>query len=323
MISIRPKILSLAALALGLSTFPPCRAATTAVVTSAPVGLVTLEARGGAGIQSLAVPLESSPAYVGVVSGVLKRTLVVKGANWTVSGRTPSDTPGLNPLVVRMTSGRGDGRTFEIDSRGGNRLRLATSEDLTATISKGDRFEILPSDTLGSLFGTDGRGLTTDENPDHADNVSLLKDGKWETYYHNGHRWLRVGDASRVNRNATTIVPGEGFLFVRRTATPFALQVSGNVPEDAAFSAPPTVSLALVGNPFPTGRRLGAIADELDLERGRGWDSISVRTAGGWRSYFPRGQKWVAEDGSVSRRGPMVNAGAAVLVERGDPGTNP
>jgi len=316
MIPIRPKILPLAALALGLSTLPPCQAATTAVVTSAPVGLVTIEAKGGAGVQSLAVPLEPSPAYAGVISGVRKRTLIVKGANWSTSSRVPSDTPGLNPLVARMTSGRGDGRTFEIASREGDQLRLATNEDLTATISRGDRFEILPSDTLGSLFGTDGRGLTTNEDPDQADNVSLLKDGKWETYYHNGRRWLRVGDASRVNRNATPIVPGEGFLFVRRTAAPFALQVSGNVPEDPAFSAPPAVSLALVGNPFPTTRRLGAVADELDLERGRGWDSISVRTAEGWQRYFPKGRQWVSEGGSVSRRGPLVDAGTAVLVER-------
>jgi hypothetical protein len=314
--SLRSQILPLAALVLGLSPAVSSRAAT-AVVTTAPVGVVTIEAKGGAGIQSLAVPLESAPAYVGAVSRVRKRTLIVNGANWNASPRGTSDTLNLNPLVVRMTSGRAAGRTFTILSRGGNQMSLATNEDLTATISAGNRFEILPSDTLGSLFGTDGRGLTTNENPDLADNVRLLEDGQWETYFHNGRQWLRVGDASRRRRDTTKIVPGGGFLFVRRTAAPLGLLVTGNVPEDPIFSAPAAVSRALVGSPFPTNRRLGTIVDELDLKRGLGWDSIAVRTAGGWQRYFAHGRQWMSEGGKVSRLGPLVDAGAAILVERG------
>lgn len=319
MISIRSSILPLAVLLGGSLSSVATSLAAVATVSTAPVGVVTI--RAGGGTAALAVPLEPAPAYVGVVAGASKRSIVAKKADWKAAS---AGDLARKPLVVRMTSGRGDGRTFLVASIGKTKLGLATTEDLSTIISAGNRFEILPADTLASLFGADGSGLTTNANPDLADNVRLLEDGKWQTYFHDGRQWLQTGDAAQASRNFTPVAPGQGFVLVRRTTIPFALVVTGNVPDDdATFSAAAGVSRALVGSPFPTNRRLAAIVNALELERGRGWQTVSVRTAAGWNSYSLRGPKLTADNGQTSKTGPVVAAGSALLLERNTTAQNP
>lgn len=268
-----------------------------ATAVTQPVGVVTLDAPGGSS-SALSLPLEPSPAFVGEVATVRKRVITWEGEGW--SGRTRASYR-RNPWFVRMTDGRSAGQSFLILSGSSNRARLAAAEDLR--ISPGDHFEILPADTLATTFGAD---VLPGADPALADNVLLLEDGDWKTYFNDGAHWRLQGDARGLSRDATVIAPGQGFLLIRRSPGALSLRITGDVP-DGAVRPPHRATRALVGSPFPTSRPLGA----LGLQQS--WGSASLLEAGAWQRYFPRGKAWVDAKGRDSR--PQLGVGAAVLVE--------
>lgn len=278
----------------------------TSVVRTPPVGLLTVEASADS-TSALSLPLESSPLFVGEISGVGKRTLSWKGAPY----RARADYQ-QRPRFVRMTDGRSAGQSFRILSGRDHVLRVEVTGDLAERVDKGDHFEILDADTLASVFGADGRGLLTGGSAGESDNVRLLGRDGWRTYFHDGKKWRLAGDGSQASSNRVVIEPGQGFLVVRRSRSPLALQIVGDVPVNPVVTMPRGAAAALVGNPYPTSRRLSAVALGLRVD----WASISVQGSEGWREYSLRRGIWIDPRGRDSRQGPEVPAGSAVLVER-------
>lgn len=300
----KPPLLALALL-LSVSASPW---AGTVSVRTTPVGLMTLE-NEGRDTQALSLPLEATPVYVGVVSSVGKRIVSWEGGGWRERSARQYR---LNPFVLRFIDGGNAGRSFVIVSGGENLVRLQTTDDLTARVSGGDRFEILPADTLASIFGADGGGLLAGSDPEIVDNVRLLENGRWETYYHDGRAWRLKGDANLLSRNATPVLPGEGFLLVKRSPGKFDLLVTGDVPRETTALVPSGVARALVGVPFANPIRL----DDLGLTKRKGWQSVSVLGESGWRKFIFTKGSWVNERGARTQLGPRLVAGSAVLVER-------
>ena len=112
------------------------------------------------------------------------------------------------------------------------RLTLSTQGvDLTQMVNLGDTYEILPLETLGSLWGTTSVPFQTGASASTADNVELWNGSGWLTYYPNGTAWKQAG--SLVSQNNTLLASGAGWLTLRRGTTPITLYIVGRVPEVA------------------------------------------------------------------------------------------
>ncbi len=155
-----PKILcSIAALAFSLT-------ASHAVETD-PVGFVSVTVPANSDAV-LAVPLNRSSEFKGVISSIAGNVITVTGTpGWTANQFVQSLPGQIKTYAVQIASGVREGLTAKITANTTNTLtiQLPTGDNLTGVVSgaSGDQIDVLPYWTPASLFSTitDGTELYT------------------------------------------------------------------------------------------------------------------------------------------------------------------
>jgi hypothetical protein len=188
----------------------------------------------------------------------------------------------------------------------------------------GDKIEIVPANTLGSVFGTTSVPFQTGAGPATADNILLFNGTGWSVFYHNGTTWQSPGTAGD---QAGAVIPPDGaFFVVRRSTAPLSVYVAGTVPSTQEVLYFPVAASRFVGNRFPADTTLAGLGLHLNLNWRKGpsaaqADSLLVWTGATWQSFFHNGTQW-RRAGSFQNFDTLpVPAGSGVFVARKPGGT--
>jgi len=293
--------------------------------TTIPVGLVkiTIPAAPNANtLSSLAIsaPLYGNAVYQGAIVSIdSATTLTLSNANFTAGQYAAS------PYFARIMSGTSVGRFFLITTNSINQLTVDTAgADLTTLLSPGDIAQIVPANTLGSLFGATAPGFVTGISANTADNVFLWIGGTWEVYYNDGTHWHAAGSLN-PNLDATIIYPDEGvFISHRSTTSPLVLHLAGTVPSTPEQSDLPGAGSTLLPNRFPVDVQL----INIGLQNSPNWksgitasqaDNVYVWSTASetWNLFYYNGTHW-RESGSLipNLDATIIPAGTSVFVTR-------
>jgi uncharacterized protein (TIGR02597 family) len=265
----------------------------------------------------LSLPLNNFPAYSGIISAISGNTIQTSNANWSTSFG-PFES---NPHVVRFLSGANTGGQFRVTSNTQDTLTLsADGKEITALLSVGDRYNILPVATLESLFGSSAPRLVHNVDSNLADNVVLWDASGWLTYYNDGTQWLRRG-AGHISQNRVALLPESGFLLVRRGSAPLVFSLAGVVPVTNLRTPLPAGKVTALGNRFPMTLRLS----DLKLDQLPEWlannaagaaDTILVYEDSAWRTYYHNGVDWLSQLTGSAPQNPIIPVGTSILVVR-------
>lgn len=290
-------------------------------VTTVPVGFqsITIPAASGSTPSRtlIGISLQPTPVDTGLITSATNSTLTNSSANWTTNYAS-------SPYLVKVMTGAGVGRFFLITSNTTSQLTVATQGvDLGTVVSPGDRYQISPANTLGSLFGTTTVQFQTGDSASTADNVLIWNGTTFATYYNDTTGWQVGGSFS--SQNNTIIYPDEGFFVVHRNASPITVTFTGIIPSTAERTLIPGSGGDLVAQRFPTDTTLGS----LNLNSLTGWvssDSASTSdnvllwngTTSTWDTYYydNTGPNW-AKGGSFSAQdSTAIPAGSAFFIRR-------
>ena len=260
--------------------------------------------------------LDNTPEDRNPVQAVTPGTITVVNAGvWA--------TPAA-PYALRLLSGSGSGATFTITAQSGggpngNTLTLATNGiDLTQLVAAGDTYEILPLDTLGTLFGTTSVPFQTGTSASSSDNLEFWNGTGWLVYYSNGTNWKQAG--SLVSQNNTPLPPGGGWLTLRRGSASFVIYVIGRVPEVPlqqftpggvtflASSSPLGVTLASTG--------FASAAGWLEGSSSSGSDNLLLWNGTGWLTFYNNGNNWKEAGSLLNQNNYAIPAGMPLYVVR-------
>jgi uncharacterized protein (TIGR02597 family) len=237
----------------------------------------------------------------GTLSGVTTNTLSDQSAGWAAGALSQAAAP----YFVRMRSGAAEGTWWHILPSVPNTATTVTVghrgiNPLAAGVAAGDRYEIVPADTLHTFFAEvepsiGGATATT------ADIVRIHDGVIWRDYHFNTAQGQWREGTAPFNRNHTVLRPDAGVIFLRRAATDVAVLMVGNVstgPEKVTISATGTTA---VGNVFPVPQTLSGLAfnaapgllgysgDSAAADKIRVWDGVTWRvfvhatSMGQWR----------------------------------------
>ncbi|WP_438483186.1 hypothetical protein [Oleiharenicola lentus] len=260
-----------------------------------PIGSMTFTAPKGQ-TTSIALPLlnyvSGSGAIHGAVTAAGSNYIDVTGAGWTAGAFSNASSP----YYLRITSGTAAGRVMTVSTTPNTASRLFVNNDgidlsTGAGIVSGDTYELVPADTLSSLFGTT---LMGGADAATADNIQVWSGASWQPFYYNTtrNRWERSGTPS-LSANNVILRPDRGFFLARRSYdSDFILRVGGRVPQIAPryFHARMGVTFLSLG--VPVGQTLA----QLGLEtRAPGWvtgtsvpgaDYIQVWGGASWHTFY-------------------------------------
>ena len=299
-------------------------------VTTVPVGYLKIDITAGTVVApvstSFSIPLTGDPLNTGAVAGrltgVTASKLKVTGAGWTDGALAVK----AFPYAVRFTSGANAGLTLVITANTTAQVTVSSSVDLTTIGIKtgstsGDTVQIIPVDTLNSLFGADT--LIGADTPAAADKVYLGANDP-NAYYYNTtlSRWVRTTGAT-TDRGNVQILP-QAMLRVVRVGAATSLIFPGRVPETNFVNDIANSGTTYSSAGFPTDTTLGALALQTKIP---GWvsstmpataDTVSIRTATTLRTYFYNGTRWLRTTDSVTanRDGLVLPAGTPFYVTR-------
>jgi uncharacterized protein (TIGR02597 family) len=284
-------------------------------VVSSPVGFLKLTFPASAS-SSLSLPLQQNSAAVGPVSSVGAATLIDSKAHWT-SGQFSAAS---KPYFVKILTGTAAGRCYLVTANTGTQLTVDTrGASLTSMVAAGNRYQISPGYTLGSLFGTSSVPFLTNSDYALADNIRLLGAGGWEIYYHNGTSWMRKGKTGSYND--VVIYPDESMVVVRRATTPLTMAFAGEasiIPEQTELIGPESTAAA---NRYPvdvTLKSLGLLAlpNWISAVTASDADRVQIREGNNWITYWHTGTNWRRSGTTVSQDSAKIVAGAGYLVLR-------
>ena len=305
-------------------------------VTSVPVGVmrVVIAPAPVSGTKittfspSLRLPVSESfvGKYVGKVTSLTSTTLSDATAAWAVGALSQAATP----YYIKLTSGAAAGAMWQVSTTAANTassvtiLNLSGRDPLTAGALVGDAYEIIPADTLSTLFaGLESQigGL----NIDAADNVKLHDGASWRTFYYNssaGVQQWREGSSS-FNRNNIIVRPNSGVIYTRRGQTPIALTVMGLVVIGSEKFVVQSTGASFIGGVYPVDRQLvslnlqsmpGFVVNSGDLNAA---DKVKFYDGSSWRLLSYNGSQWREGASNFNRNTLLVPAGTPVIIERG------
>ena len=225
-----------------------------------------------------------------------------------------------SPYAIRLLSGKGSGITLPISAVNGNTLTLSTQgADLTTLVAAGDTYEILPEDTLATLFGTGGGPFQTGASATSADNLDLYAPTGVLTYFNNGVNWRQAG--TLTNQNNTLLSPGAGWIVVRRGTSALTFYLVGRVPEVSLQSFTAPGAYTLLGNPYPVSMSLGGtgFATASGWQAGAsasGADILELYLGNNWLTFFYNGSYWRQAGTLLNDNTYSIPAGQIIYVDR-------
>lgn len=197
---------------------------------------------GGTTTTYLAIPLDNPAVYSGSASAVTADTVTLSDAAFSAGELSVSGSP----YFLRIAGGAQAGRLLRVTANTADTVTLDTSDNSTKTtalttagfaLSPGDAVQLVPGDTLASLFGDASAGnpllFVGGTSAFSADTVSIYNktSGKFDTYFYSttsGCWRLSTVDASA---NDVVIYPEAAIGIARRGVRSAAtLAVVGEVP---------------------------------------------------------------------------------------------
>ena len=267
--------------------------------------------------QVLSVPFYNAAVYAAAVSTVDTSTQFSNSsATWTTNQFAQSGSP----YLVHFQSGNSVGRYFLIQSNTATQVTVYNrGYDLTSLIAAADTFEIVPANTLGSLFGTTSVPFQTGATADVADDIYLWNGSGFSVYYHNGTNWKLSGSLS--NQNPTIVYPDEGVFLVRRSTSALSLTFVGTVPSTTERSDVPGAGSTFVSNRFPTDTTLSAVGFQnlpnwLSGATANNADNVYIWNGTSWVVYYYNGTNWKASGILSTQDTKSIPTGSAVFVVR-------
>ena len=286
-----------------------------AITSTVPIGYFTLNIPAGYGNSSsvcvLSFPLQglatASGQMVGKVTSITANTITNSNAAWTAGQLSVPATP----YLLQITSGTAAGRTFLLSTSTANTATTVTLDpndtvqtDLTTLgiIAGTDTYQIIPADTILSLFGTPTSGIGIvggAGSSTNADIVTTFSGSGWIGYYYDttANHWLRVG-LPHIPGDNFVIRPDAGVFFNRFGTTPLTMTLSGQVPFVARQALVANNGVTLLSNSWPVAQTLGT----SHIQNLPGWisgpttsnpDTITLFSpVTGWRNYFYDGTNW-------------------------------
>ena len=315
---------------------PSASAQTTA--TTIPVGFITKTAPAAVDASTpsntpVSIPLYQTADFQSAVAS----TPAAGSHDITLTGAlfTPTTQFSVTPHLIRVKTGTLTGKFWLILSNSAN--GVSTKEpnggtlgvadgDLTGLVA-GDSCEILPANTLGTVFGSTtpiaGLGTGTTAGGALVDNI-LIWNGvtlTFDTYfYHSGNSRWQKGISNATN---TVLYPDDSVFIVRKGASPLPFTTMGTVPSTVERTELFGASSNFVSNRFPVDLTLGTSG----IENTPGWvknttagasDTVLLWNAvtGSWDTYFfhsgnNRWQKGISNSTNV-----QIGAAAGFFIVR-------
>ena len=292
---------------------------------------------------------------VGLVTGITSNTITNSGAGWTAGQLSVQATP----YLIEFTSGAAAGRTFLLSNtttspstaNTGTTVTLDPTFETTDLTTLGivpgtDTYQILPADTISSLFGTPSTtgiiGAQGAALANQADQVMVYSNGTWVSYYYNtttsgappvAAGWTKTGVFGGAGANVA-IKPDTGVIYTRRGAA-LSLMLMGQAPSIARQTAVSSTGITLLSNSWPVDIGLGNSATEVNgsgqtvtlqpsnFQKISGWvtgaqstaDNVLVYSSGTWLTYFYNGSN--PTNGSWVKTGVFGGNGEIVVIPAG------
>lgn len=321
----KPSRLGIQHLAVALLALSPLGSSLFAqtTATTTPVGFITVTVPAAANAttpssKAISIPLYNAAAFASAITSVdSSNSFTLTGANWTANQFTTT------PHFVRVKTGAQVGRFFLISSHTTNRLTVDThGENLTTLLSVNDSCEIIPANTLGSIFGTTTPIVQTGATADVADRVFLWNGADWDTFFHNGTEWKKT--TSPDNQNGVVIYPDEGLLVSRRAPTHLDLTLLGAVPTTTEKTELAGGTGTFAANRFPVDIQLS----NLGIHQTAGWksgatanvaDNVMIWNETRWEPYYYNGTNWKKAGNLKPQDTAVISAGTAIFVKRAEP----
>ena len=292
-------------------------------VRTVPLGLVNTTVPAGANL-AVSTPFHAAAEAAGVTGSVTgSNSLTVANANWTADQFTAT------PHLARITGGAGAGREFLIVSNTTSQLTLDTrgyvltgsapSQSAEIQVQANDALDIVPANTLGSLFGTGAVPFQTGADAGVADTVQLWNGSAWDVYFHDGASWKKSGAAG--DWNSAVILPGRGMFITRRANTPVDLTFLGTVLSNTGLNDVPGPGTTFPGSRFP----LTITLKTFGLHLLAGWqgnadpavaDGVLIWNGTTWSRFYHDGTNWHQSGVLGIMDGRAISPAVAVLVKR-------
>jgi len=306
------------------------------VAYTPPVGGMTVTIAGAAGGGSKVTTFTPSLRHAvsasftglarGLLTGVTSTTLSDSSAGWAPSMLSQAAAP----YFIHILSGTASGSWWQISTSTANTsttvsiLPRAGITAAAAGVAVGDKYEIIPADTLDILFSSIASSIGGSSSTT-ADTVQIHDGTSWKEYYYNTtfSQW-REGTSS-FNKNNVVIRPDSGIVFVRNQAANLSLALLGSVQSSADRVIVPNTGVAFAANNFPVARSLSAIAlqsmpgfvsnsgtlasaDKVNVFDGLSWRSFNFNAASG---------QWREGTSTFNKNSFLVPAGTPIVIERG------
>ena len=314
----------------------PSFAQTTATTT--PVGFITATVPaspdGGTtpGQLTLSIPLYQSADFAGSVASIDSATqFTLTGANFTFNVATDTH----NPRLARVMTGANVGMYLTVTANTATQLTVSTN--ITGLLSVGDTVQVLLANTIGKVFGSYAFGttpplLSTGATATTAgvDNIFILNNNIWGTYFNNGTNWKQSGKLSTFDD--FVINPDAGIFVMHYGAAPVSITLTGTIPsttEEINFIGN---GQTFIANRFPVDTTLnsllGGATGTASLllpgwvigTPGNGGDSVFAwnSTNKKWDTYYYDGTNWKKSGvlGTFGNTTGVIPPGTAVVVSR-------
>lgn len=321
------------------SLLAPAAFAQTATTT--PVGFITVTIPAAVDASTatnatVSIPLYNTADYVSTVASLDgANQFTMTGAAWTAGAYANVAAPRLVRIKTSTAVPANIGRAFLITANTTSQLtvNLPTGvANINTVLSVGDSCEVVPANTLGSVFGPTAPAFQAGASAGSADNVLLYNGTNWETFYNNGTNWKKAGNLT--NQNNTIIYPDEGLFITRIALTPLVLTFMGTVPSTAEQTNLLGAGSTFLGNRFPVDATLGS----LGLQNSTNWtsgasansaDNVFLWNGTNWVTYYYTGLlgspnniwKKAGTIGSTDFGITPVLTGTSVFVTRNDAGS--
>jgi hypothetical protein len=225
-------------------------------------------------------------------------------------------------------SGAGEGATLGVTANTADTLTVSGRDLVQLGVAVGDVFQLVPVDTLNSLFGSGTflGGATAD-----AADVITLSSSVQLSYYYNTtlNRWVRTTGPTTDRGNTT--IPLGSVVAVSRKSSAITFRILGDVPVTDLNILVANSGSTYTHTGFPTSATIGTLSIQSSIP---GWvsatvadnaDMLAVNSGGTWLNYFHNGTNWQRTTGPATNRDNIVvPAGTAIqLFKRGStPGTS-
>jgi uncharacterized protein (TIGR02597 family) len=313
-------------------------------VATTPVGVMTYTFPATSQITTnyISIPLYNPSIYSGAVSSLNATTINFTGTPFTAGSLAQVGSP----FFAKISSGSQAGRTCLIISNTVNSITLDTTDNSSQTtdlnlsgwsLAINDRIEIVPGDTLGSLFGInttqDPLLFTAGTSTLNSDLVAFYSKAQSRliSYFFSTAQGYWRTSQSTQNQNNLVIYPENAIVIVRRSGrAQTSLTITGVVPDVAPLTkVTGSVATVYVGSRVPVDTTLAALSltNWTKSNSNLTADIVGIynSASGRFDSYFQRldNNEWRrTTSGAQNQSNFVIPAGSGILLVKRSSVTN-